>query len=180
MKSSLLPERPLLISPTLAATIGLEEAVMLQVLAELIHSKEKRERASNPSLEWVALDEGDLQEAFPFWAPVDIHRVQSSLLNLGLIAVDTSASFYAVVDPGDTTEDNRVTRLQSVSSQESAQPREATAMPSSGSASLIAPRMAWEDSGAGTMPSVRANFSALSKHSVCGIEIASTSPSSYM
>ena len=106
MKSSLLPERPLLISPTLAATIGLEEAVMLQVLAELIHSKEKRERSLNPSLEWAALDEGDLQKAFPFWAPVDIRRVQSSLLNLGLIAVDpsvdSSASFYAVVDPGDT------------------------------------------------------------------------------
>ena len=79
---------------------------MLQVLAELIHSKEKRERSLNPSLEWAALDEGDLQKAFPFWAPVDIRRVQSSLLNLGLIAVDpsvdTSASFYAVVDPGDT------------------------------------------------------------------------------
>ena len=102
---------------------------MLQVLAELIHSKEKRERALNPSLEWAAFDEDDLQKAFPFWAPVDIRRVQSSLLNLGLIAVDSSASFYAVVDPGDTTEDNRVTRLQSVPSQESAQPREATAMP---------------------------------------------------
>jgi len=117
---------------------------MLQVLAELIHSKEKRERSLNPSLEWAALDEGDLQKAFPFWAPVDIRRVQSSLLNLGLIAVDSSASFYAVVDPGDTTEDNRVTRLQSVPSQESAQPREATAMPNSGSASLIAPN--WQPS----------------------------------
>ena len=121
---------------------------MLQVLAELIHSKEKRERSLNPSLEWAALDEGDLQKAFPFWAPVDIRRVQSSLLNLGLIAVDpsvdSSASFYAVVDPGDITEDNRVTRLLSVPSQESAQPREATAMPSSGNASLIAPN--WQPS----------------------------------
>ena len=34
MKSSLITERPLLVSPTLAATIGLEEAVMLQALSE--------------------------------------------------------------------------------------------------------------------------------------------------
>ncbi|PCH61941.1 MAG: hypothetical protein COC19_03605, partial [SAR86 cluster bacterium] len=37
MTSSLVPERPLIISPTLASTIGLEEAVMLHVLAESIH-----------------------------------------------------------------------------------------------------------------------------------------------
>ena len=36
MSSSLIPERPLIISPTLAATIGLEEAVMLHVLSELM------------------------------------------------------------------------------------------------------------------------------------------------
>ena len=36
MNSTLIPERPLLISPTLAATIGLEETVMLHVLGELI------------------------------------------------------------------------------------------------------------------------------------------------
>jgi hypothetical protein len=35
MVSSLLPEKPLVISPSLAATIGLEEAVLLAVLHEL-------------------------------------------------------------------------------------------------------------------------------------------------
>jgi hypothetical protein len=35
MVSSLLPEKPLVISPSLAATIGLEEAVLLTVLHEL-------------------------------------------------------------------------------------------------------------------------------------------------
>ena len=32
MTSTLIPERPLLVSPSLAATIGLEEATMLSVL----------------------------------------------------------------------------------------------------------------------------------------------------
>ena len=32
MASKLVPERPLVFSPTLAATIGLEEAILLQVL----------------------------------------------------------------------------------------------------------------------------------------------------
>jgi hypothetical protein len=91
MKSSLLPERPLIISPTLAATIGLEEAVMLQVLAELIHGKEICRRASNPSLEWTVLSDSDFLTAFPFWATVDIRRVQNSLQNLGLIVVDPIA-----------------------------------------------------------------------------------------
>ena len=36
MQSSLIPERPLVISPTLAATIGLEEAVMLHVIGEML------------------------------------------------------------------------------------------------------------------------------------------------
>ena len=37
---------------------------------------------------------------------------------------------------------------------------------------------AWVGSGAGTMPSVRANWIAAAKHSVCGIAMASMSPSS--
>ena len=34
MASKLVPERPLVFSPTLAATIGLEEAILLQVLLD--------------------------------------------------------------------------------------------------------------------------------------------------
>lgn len=101
MTSSLLPERPLLISPTLASTIGLEEAVMLQVLAELINNRETLRRQTNRSLEWIELNDEDLQKAFPFWATVDIRRVQSSLQNLGLIVIDPNtdsnrSSFFAI------------------------------------------------------------------------------------
>ena len=33
---SLIPEKPIVISPTLAATLGLEEAVLLQLLQECV------------------------------------------------------------------------------------------------------------------------------------------------
>jgi hypothetical protein len=153
MKSSLLPERPLIISPTLAATIGLEEAVMLQVLAELIHGKEICRRASNPSLEWAVLSDSDFQTAFPFWGTVDIRRVQNSLQNLGLIVVDQIAesrtSFYAIDDPSNESADNNFARIQSAPSMQPEVSRVAAknptpSIPSSGSASLIEPN--WQPS----------------------------------
>lgn len=85
MSTSLLPERPLLISPTLAATIGLEEAVMLQELAQLIAL---RSTDTHKQRRWLELSDQDLLDVFPFWALVDIKRVQLSLQNLGLLLVD--------------------------------------------------------------------------------------------
>lgn len=41
---SLIPEQPLLFSPTLAATIGLEEAILLQVLDGWLREGETEER----------------------------------------------------------------------------------------------------------------------------------------
>lgn len=85
MQSSLVPERPLVISPTLAATIGLEEAVMLHVLSELMAHRPLREK---DRFAWLELSQLDLLKAFPFWALIDIKRVQKSLQDLGLILID--------------------------------------------------------------------------------------------
>jgi len=85
MQSSLVPERPLIISPTLAATIGLEEAVMLHVFAELLAH---RESIFKDGLHWLELDQDALRKAMPFWAWIDIKRVQKNLQDLGLIVVD--------------------------------------------------------------------------------------------
>ncbi|MGM0632119.1 MAG: DnaT-like ssDNA-binding domain-containing protein [Pseudomonadota bacterium] len=88
MQSSLIPERPLIVSPTLAATIGLEEAVMLHVLSErLSHGG----RTANDGMDWVELDQQTLMEALPFWAMIDIRRVQKSLQDLGLILVKAAS-----------------------------------------------------------------------------------------
>jgi hypothetical protein len=85
MQSSLVPERPLVISPTLAATIGLEEAVMLHVFSELMAHRPLREK---DRFAWLELSQMDLMKALPFWALIDIKRVQKSLQDLGLILID--------------------------------------------------------------------------------------------
>lgn len=85
MQSSLIPERPLIISPTLAATIGLEEAVLLHVLSELMVHRRGIERKG---LNWLLLEQQELLDALPFWAWIDIRRVQKNLQDLGLILVD--------------------------------------------------------------------------------------------
>jgi len=85
MQSSLVPERPLVVSPTLAATIGLEEAVMLHVLSELMAHRPLRDK---DRFAWLELSQMDLLKALPFWALIDIKRVQKSLQDLGLILID--------------------------------------------------------------------------------------------
>lgn len=85
MQSSLIPERPLVISPTLAATIGLEEAVLLHVLTELMVHRKQRVK---DRLRWVELSQDDMSAALPFWALIDIKRVQKSLQDLGMILLD--------------------------------------------------------------------------------------------
>jgi len=126
---------------------------MLQVLAELIHGKEICRRASNPSLEWTVLSDSDFLTAFPFWATVDIRRVQNSLQNLGLIVVDPIAesrtSFFAIDDPSSETADSNSVRVQPAPSRQPEMPQIAAvtptpSIPSSGSASLIAPN--WQPS----------------------------------
>jgi len=83
MSTSLVPERPLLISPTLAATIGLEEAVMLHVLSELMLRQPESQR-------WLTTSEQGLAAALPFWQPGDIRRIRQNLLEKGLIHIETA------------------------------------------------------------------------------------------
>lgn len=98
---SLLPERPLVISPTLAATIGLEEAVMLQSLADVISHRPNVTRHAS-ALQWIELGAHDMVSLFPFWAVIDIRRVRASLQNLGLIVIEaipnSEESFYLAID----------------------------------------------------------------------------------
>lgn len=79
MASSLLPEKPLVISLSLAATLGLEEAVLLSVLHELfLH------RAQSG---WLQVDESVLAVFLPFWQPQDVQRVAASLCGKGVLHV---------------------------------------------------------------------------------------------
>lgn len=85
MSTSLIPERPLLISPTLAATIGLHEAVFLHVISELLlqHVPVYRQQ-----LRWGEINQSTLINALPFWDPTEIKRVQRNVQDLGLLLVE--------------------------------------------------------------------------------------------
>ena len=81
---SLLPEKPLIISPSLAATIGLEETVLLQLLNELMcHGKPERQG----DYDWLNIDSGQLQKFAPFWSLADLQRVVGSLRDKGILLV---------------------------------------------------------------------------------------------
>ncbi|WP_160151427.1 DnaT-like ssDNA-binding domain-containing protein [Microbulbifer sp. ALW1] len=82
MKHPLLPERPLVISPTLAATLGLEESVLLSALGDLIPFLPVE---SHPGRDWYTADSDQLQQLLPFWEPADIQRVSTSLRNQGAL-----------------------------------------------------------------------------------------------
>ncbi len=77
MVSSLLPEKPLVISPSLAATIGLEEAVLLGVLHELFLHRAQQG--------WLRVDRQTLQQFLPFWPPQDVQRISGSLCDKGIL-----------------------------------------------------------------------------------------------
>lgn len=86
MNSSFLPERTGCFSPSLAATIGLEEAVMLQSLQEV-----QFHNGAGPAdgLPWLHLSEAAVLRLFPFWSALDVQRVSKNLVDKGLLLVDS-------------------------------------------------------------------------------------------
>jgi len=84
MASPLIHERPLLISPTLAATIGLEEAVMLQVL----HDVAQLGSGDNSSA-WREIGKEELLRLLPFWNERDCQRISTSLRDKGVLGIDS-------------------------------------------------------------------------------------------
>lgn len=88
MSSSLIPERPLLISPTLAATIGLDETVLLHVVSELLlqHPPVWRQQRR-----WGEIPEATLCAALPFWNFSHSMKVLQSLQDLGLLLCEPVA-----------------------------------------------------------------------------------------
>lgn len=76
MESSLIPEQPLLISPSLAATIGLEESILLAVLSEA---------ATYQNAAPFSLNHDQIQQRLPFWPEADIQRISKNLQEKGII-----------------------------------------------------------------------------------------------
>lgn len=84
MTSSLVPEKPLLVSPALAATIGLEEATMLALLNDVALY---RGNGGDPA--WLELDEALIGRLMPFWSDYDIQRISKNLRDKGIILLDS-------------------------------------------------------------------------------------------
>jgi len=84
---SLIPEKTLQVSPSLAATIGLEEATMLSVLSDLL---EHREPERSRGYEWLRLNEESLQRYMPFWSEHDIQRIAKNLVDTGILLLNSA------------------------------------------------------------------------------------------
>ncbi|HEY7776617.1 MAG TPA: hypothetical protein VIC02_08755, partial [Kineobactrum sp.] len=84
--SSLLPEQPLAFSPGLAATIGLEEAILLQQLGALFAHRIPQHRANHA---WLAVERDFLLRTLPFWNPTDLHRIVRNLVDKGVLLVES-------------------------------------------------------------------------------------------
>ncbi|MEY8204925.1 MAG: DnaT-like ssDNA-binding domain-containing protein [Bermanella sp.] len=76
MAHSLIPERMLVVSPNLAATIGLDEAIMLQAL---------HDGARSHDADWQVFNKNDLRNWLPFWQDQDIKRILKSLTDKGIV-----------------------------------------------------------------------------------------------
>ncbi|MCB1842339.1 MAG: hypothetical protein KDI09_05195 [Halioglobus sp.] len=85
-ESSLIPERQLLFSPTLAATIGLEEAILLQQL-QLVFDHQKPQQRKGYA--WYCVERDFLLRTLPFWHIEDLHRVSRSLADKGVLLLDS-------------------------------------------------------------------------------------------
>lgn len=86
MSHLLIDERPLVILPSLAAKIGLNQAVFIQQLHYLTQFSPKS--VEKNGLKWVKCSAPQwAKEYFPFWSPRTVERVINDLKESGLIFV---------------------------------------------------------------------------------------------
>ncbi len=83
---SLVPERQLVFSPGLAATIGLEEAILAQHLQQLFDAGVPQLREG---CAWLRVERDYLQRTLPFWSAGDLQRIVGSLADKGVLLVQS-------------------------------------------------------------------------------------------
>jgi hypothetical protein len=92
--NDLFPEKPILVYPTLAASIGLEEATLLSLLDDMTRHKEGM---SSQGMQWYHLSEKTLKTHISFWDARDIQRISQRLRDLGLILVRSAPFMQSLV-----------------------------------------------------------------------------------
>ncbi len=81
---SFIPEKPLLIFPSLAATLGLEEATLLSLLDSMTQNTQGE---TSRGYDWYMLTQSTIEANIPFWDALDIQRVSQRLRDLGIILI---------------------------------------------------------------------------------------------
>ena len=84
MKSSLIPEKPILVYPSLAATVGLEESILLSTLSDFASSNEGRH---NNGYAWHQVSVSQLLASLPFWDARELQRISTNLREKGIIII---------------------------------------------------------------------------------------------
>ena len=109
MNESLIPEKPITVSPSLAASIGLDQAILLQQLDTIIQLLAHSHATHNErGYQWASLSLAGLSEQLPFWQPAAIRRILQNLVELGMIFTDTvplssSQPFRVAINQGANT-----------------------------------------------------------------------------
>lgn len=85
MLSPLIPERPLMVSPSLAANIGLEPAVLLHILSDILAH---RRTFTFGGHQWAEVSVNELLGLAPFWQHQTLMPVLNRLVDLRILKVD--------------------------------------------------------------------------------------------
>lgn len=85
--SSLVPDKSIVFSPALAATIGLEEAILLQVLNDAICIEAGDYKRG---YQWFSPSCTKLLNLLPFWTAEELQRVSQRLKDKGLIIINSA------------------------------------------------------------------------------------------
>lgn len=83
----LIPEKPLVFSPQLAATLGLEEAILLQVLDDIMSCHQPEERNG---FRWLEIGAEMLSRLTPFWSLADLQRIAANLRDKGVLLIGSA------------------------------------------------------------------------------------------
>lgn len=95
MKSSLVPEKPLLVYPSLAATLGLDESVLLTALSDIVAQVPGTPSRGNAPYLWYQVTIEQMHTLMPFWDHRDLHRVVTNLREKGVIIVGSAINEQA-------------------------------------------------------------------------------------
>lgn len=89
MADSLIPERPLVVSPSLAASVGLEQAILLQHLEMIGEFAVNNSNCQiKQGYQWNETTLSILVQQLPFWTQAAIRRILQNLLDLGMIMLE--------------------------------------------------------------------------------------------